>query len=217
MLTTFSLVDYKDNINNPGIVYPLDRCDDDTPSLSSILCYQNGMLKIVRTESRLVHNNKEDVVYEEGKTLTVVRGYKEEPNLIESMFFDREEVDNYQVKNGISEIKSEEILDIIKSWLINDFEPDVSDVFKKNIEEEKFNYYGKGRKQQTWGYNYNKKKDFWWYKGIKYDEDEVEDMRDELEEYGADKHKVALMQPINVIKMYIDEGLDKYIGDRYAL
>jgi len=75
-LSTFSGTDYKKDINDPGIVFPLSEPQEQT-SFSSIICHSSDkhLAKVVRTEYRFANRDGLDINYAHGTCLAYWKGY----------------------------------------------------------------------------------------------------------------------------------------------
>lgn len=75
-LSTFSATDYKKDINDPGIVFPLSA-PQEQPSFSSIICHSSDkhLAKVVRTEYRFANSDGFDINYAHGACLAYWKGY----------------------------------------------------------------------------------------------------------------------------------------------
>jgi hypothetical protein len=187
-------------------------------SLSSIICHEDGDAKLVTTECRLVNNDEEgNVIYSKGKTITVVRGYTEEANPIESMFSKGKTSEGYYVKNGIDKFENEILEEIVSLWIYSNFEPDTSNIKSEHITKEVVKgFYGRG----SWNkgkslFDKTTKPTAYIYKENSYTEDEVDDMRQELEMMNIiSPQQSKLMKSMTIIEKY--EADNWYKGEDYA-
>ena len=86
-MASFSGTDYDKDPTNPGICFPLSQASG-SPSFSSIVCKENGTMKIVHTECRLANGSvaEQNMTYYHGRNYTYVEGYMNEPSLLEKLF-----------------------------------------------------------------------------------------------------------------------------------
>jgi len=90
-INSFSGTDYKDNINNPGVVFPCSE-GKNIPTFAGIIQHREGKAELIHMEYRRFDNNKDDRIYQHGRCLTVVKGFEEpyeEPRPRVAGVFDR--------------------------------------------------------------------------------------------------------------------------------
>ena len=172
-INRFSGTDLRENIDHPGVNFPLNT-GVDAPNFASIIQHKEYYAEIVHTEYRLF-NGKEggERLYEKGRTLTIVRGVPPEPEVkyeplgpgpIDAIFgttrpqpprpAKAKNRPSYTLKDGFvgdeAEAFAKEMMEI---WESCKFEIDTSLILKTNVLR------GRGRLQQTvhnpWPWNKN--------------------------------------------------------------
>ena len=70
---SFSSIDTRKDINNPGIVYPLSKSDAEMINVSSIVDHKtNKRTEIAHSEIRLFKNNENKLEYQKGRHTSIV-------------------------------------------------------------------------------------------------------------------------------------------------
>lgn len=147
-LLSFSGVDYRKDIGNPGVVFPLSSGTNES-NFASIQIHVDGYAELGHTEYRLFNEDKGgNKVYEKGRCLTIIRGYDEPepvkpaPGPIDDIFGVEPEWNVRPKKNRPDKIIADEMPDsrnksfeneLLSMWKTCDFEPDYSQIDSKNI------------------------------------------------------------------------------------
>lgn len=75
----FSGTDLRQNIDHPGVCYPLSL-GEKIPNFASIIQHKEELAQIIHTEYRVFTGVKDGMrLYEKGRCLTIVRGFENEP------------------------------------------------------------------------------------------------------------------------------------------
>lgn len=147
-LLSFSGVDYRKDINNPGVVFPLSS-GSEIANFASIQIHAGGYAELGHTEYRLFTEKENgDKVYEKGRCLTLVRGYEQPeeepptPGPIDEIFGIEPEWkkkpwkrrDDKIIANEMPETRNKDFeRELMTLWKECDFEPDYSQISAKNI------------------------------------------------------------------------------------
>ena len=155
-LLSFSGTDYKKDINNPGVVFPLHDCKD-APIFSGIITHVNNYAQLGHMEFRIASKVKNNVIYKHGRCLTIIRGYEEEideqeyeikePGIFDRMFGTTppppppppqpRKVSNRwlvnQMHDADKDILKQRIEELLNIWNETEFYPDISMIKKSNI------------------------------------------------------------------------------------
>jgi len=157
-LSTFSGIDYKKTISDPGICFPLAEPQEQT-SFSSIICHgpadEEYAGKIVRTEYRCANKIKNTIEYLHGTCLSYWRGhtvvgYKNKLPVLQSIFSNKqfeEKADvikpSYITIDGIVVVENNEMLkSIINEFDKIEFSPHTEDIVASRIIAMKHKVYG---------------------------------------------------------------------------
>ena len=147
-LLSFSGVDYRKDIKNPGVVFPLSSGTNES-NFASIQTHVDGYAELGHTEYRLFNEDKDgNKVYEKGRCLTIIRGYEEPeptkptPGPIDEIFGLEPEWNIKPRKNRPDKIITNEMPEtrdksfeneLLTLWKECDFEPDYSQIDSKNV------------------------------------------------------------------------------------
>lgn len=166
----FSGTDLRENIDHPGVCYPLNT-GTNSANFAGIIQHVNGFAEIIHNEYRVFNATEDsDRVYEKGRCLTIVRGYENEAvpepenvgnGVIDAIFGTsrpqpprppaQKQRKSFILKDGLTGIEGKDFSDEFgKLWDACEFEVDTSLVDEDNV------IVGRGRLQQpaqTWGGN----------------------------------------------------------------
>ena len=135
-LSSFSGTDYDKNPNNAGIVFPLQKANNQS-SFSSILCHDNNdVVKLVRTEYRNATSDENQITYSHGSCFTHVQGYSRQLRLLQQIFANKQSIDysSYIHVDGYVNHENNEIIQkITDAFDALDFVADTSHVKAENI------------------------------------------------------------------------------------
>jgi len=155
-INRFSGTDLRENINHPGVNFPLNT-GTNVANFASIIQHKEGFAQIIHTEYRMFNGVElGEREYKKGRTLSVVRGYDvpepepyviPEPGLIDALFgtkpvappkpLPEKKRANYCLRDGfigaeeatISKLEKE----MMDMWVNCPFEIDTSLVLKTNV------------------------------------------------------------------------------------
>jgi len=159
-MSTFSGIDLRKEYTYPGVVYPLSA-GDKLSTFSGIICHIDGKAEMVRNEYRNFSGKiGEDKEYLHGRCITYVKSYTPEPlpavkqpdpvlaGPIDNLFNiiptqprpiadpKQKDIKSFVLKDNLLGVQGDEISKALAiMWEQCDFEPDTSQVFKKNLTE----------------------------------------------------------------------------------
>ena len=160
-VNSFSGTDYKKNIDNPGVVYPLKECED-APIFSGIIQHKANKAYLMHMEFRVADKKGDDIIYKQGRCITIVRGFKEEieeivqkvkePGVFDQMFGTKppppppppipHEIKSYYLTSKMTDadktLMEEKIKELLDIWDKTEYYPDLTLIDKKNIRTSKF-------------------------------------------------------------------------------
>lgn len=145
-MASFSGTDYDKDPTNPGICFPLSQASG-SPSFSSIVCKENGTMKIVHTECRLANGSvaEQNMTYYHGRNYTYVEGYMNEPSLLEKLFNVN---DNSSIPDYFTVDRCTNSEDLMKICQMISYKGCTESILAENVKKETYNsfkgYYGGG-------------------------------------------------------------------------
>lgn len=168
-INRFSGTDLRENIDHPGVCYPLNT-GTNTPNFAGIIQHKQGFAEIIHNEYRVFNATEDsDRIYEKGRCLTIVRGYETPPppepefvgnGVIDTIFGTtrpqpprpalEKQRKSFILKDGLSALEGKDFSEeFAKLWDECDFEVDTSLIDEDNVTV------GRGRllgqQTQYWG------------------------------------------------------------------
>jgi len=155
-INRFSGTDLRENIDHPGVNFPLS-VGVNVANFASIIQHRENHAQIIHTEYRMFNGTADgDKVYKKGRTLTVVKGFEvalpkpeapKEPGLIDKLFGVKPPPPvtpakpkyrpNYFLEDGFVNAEKETFdnlkNELMKMWVECPFSIDVSLVLKTNV------------------------------------------------------------------------------------
>lgn len=155
---SFSGIDTRKDINNPGIVYPLSKSDAEMVNVSSIVDHKtNKRTEIAHSEVRLFKNNENNLEYQKGWHTSIVIDDEKSFTFNEALkIIDKKQFADYTEKKDyiVTEIDFEDesfLQDLVNRFSQISYTPSVQFIKSQNLSKEEpkittYNYknpYGK--------------------------------------------------------------------------
>ena len=140
---SFSSIDTRKDINNPGIVYPLSKSDAEMVNVSSIVDHKtNKRTEIAHSEVRLFQNNENKLEYQKGWHTSIVIDDEKYFTFNEALkTIDKKQFADYTEKKDyiVTEIGFEDetfLQDLVNRFSQMSYTPSVQFIKSQNLSEE---------------------------------------------------------------------------------